>query len=277
MIVKPKSTTIAWRLVPVLIIFKLPLFAQGVDLEKQTWIHGSLNCSQNKDEGLQVVKYNEATYLLRQNKCLHYEAPFIYLFIGSEKAVLIDTGAEAQDQLFPLYETVKKILTGKNGKVLPLVVIHSHGHSDHHSGDHQFNNKAGVQVVPPTKDAIVQFFHLKNWPDDEANFNLGQRELTIIPIPGHDVMSIAIYDPLTQWLMTGDTVYPGRLYVRDVHAFCSSITRLKRFSNTHPVKYLMGTHIEMTKTKGVDYPMGTTYQPDVPTGRTFATIGGESA
>ncbi len=244
------------------LILATALFGQDIDLEKQKWIHGSLNCNQNKDAGLQVLKYNETTYILRQNKCLHYEAPFLYLFIGRERALLVDTGAEAPDQAFPLYETVKKILTDKNGKVLPLVVVHSHGHSDHYSGDHQFMNKPGVQLVPPSKDASINFFGLKNWPNEEGRFDLGQRELRVIPIPGHDVMSIAIYDGQTQWLMTGDTVYPGRLYVRDVEAFCSSITRLKTFSKVHPVKYLMGTHIEMTKTKGVDYPTGTTYQPE---------------
>ena len=244
------------------LIFVITSSGQGIDLEKQPWIHGSLNCNQNKDAGLQVLKYNETTYILRQNKCLHYEAPFLYLFIGREKALLVDTGAEAPDQSFPLYETVKKILTDKNGKVLPLVVVHSHGHSDHYSGDHQFRNKPDVRLVPPSKDAIIDFFKLKNWPNEEGHFDLGQRELTVIPIPGHDVMSIAIYDGQTQWLVTGDTVYPGRLYVRDVEAFCSSIARLKTFSNVHPVKYLMGTHVEMTKTKGVDYPIGTTYQPE---------------
>ena len=262
MISNPMLTTTACGLVFAIQMFGTVLFGQGVDLEKQEWIHGSLNCAQSQDPGLQIMKYNETTYILRQNKCLNYEAPFLYLFVGSEKALLLDTGAEAPDQSFPLYETVKKILTDKNGKMLPLLVIHSHGHGDHHAGDHQFQNKANVQLIPPSKNAIVDFFQLKNWPEGEAQIGLGQRDLTVIPIPGHDVLSIAIYDPQTQWLLTGDTVYPGRLYVRDVEAFCSSIARLKRFSRLHSIKYLMGTHIEMTKTKGVDYPMGTMYQPE---------------
>ena len=235
--------------------------AQKIDLEKQLWIHGSLNCGQNKDAALQVLKYDQTTYIMRQNKCLNYEAPFLYLFIGSTKAVLVDTGAET-DESFPLYESVRKILTNKSGKTLPLVVVHSHGHGDHRAGDIQFKNKPNVELIPPTKQGIVDFFHLSNWPNDEAHFDLGKRELVIIPIPGHDEISIAIYDPQTQWLLTGDTVYPGRLYVRDVRAFCSSIARLSAFSKEHPVRYLMGNHIEMTRTKGVDYPTGTTYQPE---------------
>lgn len=251
-----KSMLFCW------LILSIASFGQSIDLEKQPWIHGSLNCNQNKEPGLQVLKYNETTYILRQNKCLNYEAPFLYLFIGSNKAFLLDTGADAPDQSFPLYESLKKILTDKNGKMLPLLVVHSHGHGDHYAGDDQFRNKPGVQLVPPTKKAIVDFFHMKNWPNDEVHVALGQRDLIVIPIPGHDEMSIAVYDSQTQWLLTGDTVYPGRLYVRDVEAFCASVTRMKNFSKMHLVKYLMGNHIEMTRTKGVDYPMGTIYQPE---------------
>lgn len=255
------KTWLSFAIVLVASVLSNNLFGQAVDLEKLHWIHGSANCSENKDPGLQVLKFNETTYILRQNKCLNYEAPFLYLFIGREKALLVDTGAEAPDDSFPLYETVRKILSTGKG-MLPLLVIHSHGHGDHNAGDGQFTNKAGVELVPPTKEAIVKFFQLNNWPDDEAELDLGQRKLTIIPIPGHDVLSVAIYDPQTKWLLTGDSIYPGRLYVRDGAAFCGSIARLTKFANEHAVTYLMGNHIEMTTTKGVDYPTGTTYQPE---------------
>jgi len=238
-----------------------PYCQQSLDLEKQKWIHGSDPCSQNTDPGLQVVQYNATTYILRQNKCLNYEAPFLYLFIGSEKALLVDTGAEAPDASFPLFETVTNILKKKDGASLPLIVIHSHGHGDHHAGDHQFVDKVNVRLVPPVKDSIVAFFKLKPWPTSQTLFDLGKRKVTIIPIPGHDELSVAIYDDTTHWLLTGDTIYPGRLYVRDGGAFRSSIVRLHSFSKTHPVSYLMGNHIEMTTTPGIDYPTGTTYQP----------------
>ncbi len=249
-------------LLGVLFASSIAALGQNKNLKQQAWIHGSADCQQNKDEGLQVVKVDPSTYILRQNKCLNYEAPFLYLFIGNNKALLVDTGAEAPDDKFPLYEAVNKILVDKNDKKLPLVVVHSHGHSDHYSGDHQFKDKSGVKLIPPTKEAIIEFFQLRNWPDTQASFDLGGRMLTIIPIPGHDVMSIAVYDPQTRWLLTGDTIYPGRLYVRDGKAFSASINRLYAFSQKNQVDYLMGNHIEMTQTKGVDYPTGTTYQPE---------------
>jgi glyoxylase-like metal-dependent hydrolase (beta-lactamase superfamily II) len=238
------------------------LFGQPVDLDRQVWIHGSSDCNKNNDDPLQVLKYDEGTFILRQNKCLHYEAPFIYLFIGSDRALLIDTGAEAPADVFPLYKVVKKILIDNKGESFPLVVVHSHGHSDHYAGDDQFKAMSDVRLIPPTKKAIVDFFKLDGWPNEVKTFDLGNRALSIIPIPGHDEMSIAVYDPQTKWLLTGDTVYPGRLYVRDGKAFSASITRLFAFSKEHSVSFVMGNHIEMTRTKGVDYPTGTTYQPD---------------
>ncbi len=237
-------------------------FAQS-DLEHVKWIHGSYDCSANKDSFAQVVQYDSNTYIIRQNKCLNYEAPFLYLFIGAEEALLIDTGAKT-DSSFPLFNLLFEILEkrlSKSGRPLLLKVIHSHGHGDHKANDAQFLNKPGVELVSADMSSLVQFFHFKNWPNESVNYNLGNRELTIIPIPGHDKISIAVYDPQTKWLLTGDTVYPGRLYIRDWSAFKESINRLSRFCETHTVTFLMGNHIEMSNQPGVDYPTGTTYQP----------------
>ena len=62
--------------------------------------------------------------------------------------------------------------------------------------------------------------------------------------------------------MTGDTVYPGLLYVKDWDTYRSSIHRLAQFAKTRPVSAVMGTHIEMSRTPGKVYPRGSTFQPD---------------
>src|SRR5262249_20604637 len=73
---------------------------------------------------------------------------------------------------------------------------------------------------------------------------------------------VAIYDRRTGILLTGDTLYPGRLYIRDAAAFAQSIDRLVDFTRTHDVTHVLGAHIENTLTPYVDYPTGTTFQPD---------------
>ena len=57
------------------------------------WIHGSLSAKANTDVRVQVHRYNEHTYILRQNPAVHWEAPFMYLLIGNKRAVLLDAGA----------------------------------------------------------------------------------------------------------------------------------------------------------------------------------------
>jgi glyoxylase-like metal-dependent hydrolase (beta-lactamase superfamily II) len=106
------------------------------------------------------------------------------------------------------------------------------------------------------------YFGFKNWPSGQGRIELGGRELTVLPIPGHQDESVAVYDTQTGWLLTGDTVYPGRLYVFDWDAYRASVHRLAEFTRTHQVSAVLGTHIEMSKTAGKDYPMGSTYQPD---------------
>ncbi len=57
-------------------------------------------------------------------------------------------------------------------------------------------------------------------------------------------------------------MYPGRLYVQDWPAFRASVQRLVTFAARHKVAYVVGNHVEMSRTPGVDYPTGTTFQPN---------------
>src|SRR5205807_2197941 len=102
-------------------------------------------------------------------------------------------------------------------------------------------------VVGTNLPAVQKFFGITQWPTQIATYDLGGRALKIIPVPGHEETHIAVYDPQTHLLLTGDTLYPGRLYVSNWNAYRASIERLVTFSETHPVKYVLGAHIEMTK------------------------------
>lgn len=81
---------------------------------------------------------------------------------------------------------------------------------------------------------------------------------------GSASMSNLVSSRYTQLLLTGDSVYPGRLYVEDWPAFTATIDRLLEFCATRPVSHVLGCHIEMTTTPGKDYLIGSTYQPDEP-------------
>ncbi len=117
-------------------------------------------------------------------------------------------------------------------------------------------------MVPAGLDPARSYFGMADWPAGIVPFDLGGRVLEITGCPGHDEQSIAVYDPWTGFLITGDTVYPGRLYVRDYPAFTASLDRLAGFARARPVTQVLGCHIEMTRSPGRDYPVGATYQPD---------------
>ncbi len=250
-----------------LAIMVSPIHANILDkVNHKSWVHGTEDCKNNKDPAIDILQYNEATFVLRQNKCVHYEAPFIYVLFGEHTVFVQDTGATAKADKFPLYQMLQSLIAqwqkSHHVKDLSLLITHSHSHSDHTAADPQFRGKPGVILIKPDAQSVHQYFGFIDWPNEIASIDLGERELTIIPIPGHQEESIAVYDPQTKWLLSGDTFYPGRLYIKDWATYKSSIRRLVEFSKNHEISAIMGTHIEMSNVPGKDYPPGSTFQPN---------------
>src|SRR6516162_11196656 len=74
------------------------------------WNEGSKDCIKNPQPPIQVHRYNAETFILRENLCATYEAPFIYLLIGKNRALLVDTGAVADAKTMPVAQTVASLL-----------------------------------------------------------------------------------------------------------------------------------------------------------------------
>jgi hydroxyacylglutathione hydrolase len=226
----------------------------------RAWLLGGPKCVEIP--AFQVHEYNEDLYILRQSGCSNYEKPFLYLFFGKEKALLLDTGAGKTDVALVVNNILDNWLARTKRESVKLIVAHTHAHKDHIGGDDQFRSRPNTAVVLPNLDAVLSFFAIKNWPEEIVQYDLGDRVLDMIPIPGHEATSIAIYDRQTAILFTGDTLYPGRLYVRDHAQFIRSIQRLVNFTQNKRVAHILGTHIENSRTPYLDYPIGTVYQPD---------------
>jgi hydroxyacylglutathione hydrolase len=210
----------------------------------------------------QVKAYNDDLYILRESGCSNYEKPFLYLIFGKDRALLLDTGAGKTD----VDLVVEGVIDGwlnRNGRAsIALIVAHTHAHRDHIAGDSQLRTLPHTTVVAPDPAAVQAFFQFHNWPMEASSYDLGQRVLDLIPIPGHEPASIAIYDRQTGILFSGDTLYPGRLYVEDASAFTRSVQRLVDFTHGKTIAHILGNHIEQTQTPYLDYPVGTVYQPD---------------
>jgi glyoxylase-like metal-dependent hydrolase (beta-lactamase superfamily II) len=196
---------------------------------------------------------------------VHYEAPFLYLVLGNARALLLDTGATADPAAFPLRTTVDQLvdewLSAHPRASYELVVAHTHGHGDHVGADAQFAGRAATTVVGREVADVIDQLGFDRWPTDTVALDLGGRVLEVTGIPGHHRASIAVYDPWSGFLLTGDTVYPGRLYVEDMPAFVDSLERLVEIADSRDVRHVMGCHVEMTTWPGRDYPVGSTYQP----------------
>lgn len=224
------------------------------------WYAGGADCGGRP--AFRVAAYNDDFFILRQPACTNYEKPFLYLIFGRDRALLFDTGAPTIDVATPV-DTLLRRWAAQHGKAsLGLVVAHSHAHSDHVAGDSQFVNRPGATVVGRDTASVRAFFGIARWPTNVGAIDLGDRVLDVIPIPGHQPASIALYDRRTGILLTGDTFYPGRLYVRDTAAFAASVDRLARFVRGHDVRHLLGAHVEQSRTPYVDYPVGTKDQPN---------------
>jgi hydroxyacylglutathione hydrolase len=220
------------------------------------WIHGSPDCSKGIDPPIQVFQRDKSTWVLRQNKCLSFEAPFMYLLLGDDRALLLDTGATDNPESFPLLTTVRSLIGERS-----LLILHSHSHGDHRRGDTQFSGQTGVELVAPNAASLRVFLDKADGTGSDRSIELGGREVIVIETPGHQEGSITLYDSQTRWLLTGDTVYPGLIYVKDWQAYRESISRLASFAQSHELAAVLGAHIEMTDKAGEYYPVGTVYQP----------------
>lgn len=224
------------------------------------WITGGPDCAEVPD--WQVHAYNEDLYILRESGCTNYEKPFLYLIFGNDRVLLEDTGAGKNEAGRAVSRVVEAWCARKGRTSIPLVVAHSHSHGDHVAGDAQFRAMANTTMVPLTVEGTRDFYGIKSWPDGAGSIDLGGRILDVLPIPGHDALAVAIYDRQTGILLTGDNLYPGRLYVRDFPEFKRSTARLVEWTRGKIVSHVLGTHIEQSGTPYKDYPVGTKYQPE---------------
>ena len=221
------------------------------------WIHGSKSAKANEDVRIQVHRYNEHTYMLRQNPAVHWEAHFMYLLFGNKEALLIDAGATEEHQYIPLYKTVSKVIKRwEQANLIELekiTVLPLGSEPSQIGGLDQFRGIAKVEVKENYQ--LAQKI-------DTSGLDLGDRVLTIIDTPGLNENGKTIYDPWTDILFTSTSFYPGRLVIRTYELYKNSLERLVNFSKQNPIAFIAGGRIEMSATPGLDYILRTNYRPN---------------
>ena len=186
-----------------------------------------------------------------------------YLISGAKHALLFDTGMGIGD-----LKRVTSQLTQ-----LPVIVLNSHTHGDHVGDNWQFDTVYGMDTdftrtsakgsskqaqeeirpgelcgdLPAGFDPktyatrpwkIAKFIH------DGEHIDIGDRTIQVISTPGHTPDAICLLDSANGLLFTGDTYYPGTIYLfapeTDLAAYDASIHKLAALAPK--LKAVLGAH-----------------------------------
>jgi glyoxylase-like metal-dependent hydrolase (beta-lactamase superfamily II) len=221
------------------------------------WAPGSPVCQPGTQPPIQIHAYNPTTFVLRESLCLSSEAPFMYLLIGSGRALLIDTGDIPDARQAPLARTVLGLLPITPAGRLPLTVVHTHRHQ---AGDPQFARLPGVQVIGDDLASVKRFYGFAAWPSGQATIDLGGRVVDVLAAPGPQKSEVVFYDRQTALMFTGDFLLPGPLMVNDAAADAASARRIAAFATDKPIAYVLGSHVEMNLDGGL-YPWDSHFHP----------------
>jgi glyoxylase-like metal-dependent hydrolase (beta-lactamase superfamily II) len=162
----------------------------------------------------------------------HTEEAISYLILGSERAVLLDTGMGIAN----LEAEIQRLTD------LPVVVVNSHGHYDHIGDNYRFSEvlafdadtdvarieqgksradcveymESGLYLVLPAgfdpAAYEIRSSRVTHRLKHLEVIDLGGRTLTVHHTPGHTQGSICLLDSRDNLLFTGDTFYTGMMF-----------------------------------------------------------------
>ena len=200
-----------------------------------------------KDPWFEVYKIRPGIFAIYEPH--QSEEVICYLVLGTKRAVLFDTGMGISN-----IQAVAEGLT-----TLPISVVNSHTHNDHVGDNWRFTDVYGMDTdftranakgskeaaqaeiapgeicgdLPPGFDSAnysTKPFHISHWIHDHDKIDLGERILEVISIPGHTPDSIALLDEKNGLLFTGDTFYPGPIWLfrpeTDLDSYVASVKKL---------------------------------------------------
>lgn len=172
----------------------------------------------------EVVQINENTWRVEDGMVR------FFVLEGTEKALMIDSGMNVPDAM----EVAKKI-TNK-----PLEMMNTHVDRDHISGNGAF---AWCYLNPAEEEnyrAAGQTGEIRPVREGDV-IDLGDRPLEIIDLPGHTPGSIAILDVKGRFLISGDSVQAGTIFMfgkhRNMADYVKSMKRLQTYQDRFDVIY----------------------------------------
>ena len=202
-----------------------------------------------------------------------FEEVISYLVVGTEKALLFDTGLGIGDMRAVVSELTK----------LEPIVVNSHTHYDHVGGNHQFPTIYATATEYSKANAkgrkhedLAEFvgegwiwkktpegfdreryaskpFAITKTIEDGEVMDLGGRKLEVLLTPGHAPDALCMLDRENRLLLIGDTFYPAALYAHlpgsDFALYRQTASRLAELGDE--VDFVLPAHNEPLVPSGV--------------------------
>jgi glyoxylase-like metal-dependent hydrolase (beta-lactamase superfamily II) len=224
--------------------------------------YGKLERVLRDEPWFEIYRIRPGVFAIYEPK--QFEEVISYLILGEKRALLFDTGLGVGK----ISATVARLTS------LPVTVINSHTHFDHVGGNAEFQeiwnrdlaytrqNMSGESnaysrnalaperlcgALPPGTSS--KSYSIRPWKSTHAlqdgeRVSLGGRELEVIFAPGHTPDSVVLFDRKNGLLFTGDTFYPGPIYLfvpeTDFAAYVRSVARLAALEPQ--IKLLLPAH-----------------------------------
>lgn len=133
------------------------------------------------------------------------------------QAIIIDAGNSSERE-----NTMLENFIAEKG-LQPVAAVNTHGHFDHLLGAEFVRSRYGVPFVMSSKDEFLlrgastsaELFGVRSGDMPELDedlegkdvFTFGQTTLQVISTPGHTPGHVALYEPQSKVLFTGDTLF----------------------------------------------------------------------
>jgi len=237
----------------------MALAAWGADARAESWCDAppapgfsALQVVDVGDDWFKVFAMAPGVFAIHEPR--QYETVTAFLVVGTERAVLFDSGLGIA--------SIRRVV----GKLtpLPVTVLNSHTHFDHVGGNREFPDVRNLdlpfsrasargdegeamreyardtltedRVCGPLPEGVTnREYAMPAWTvstfiKDGDRLELGGRTLEILATPGHTPDSISLLDAENELLFTGDTFYVGEVFLwapeTDATSYAASIAKL---------------------------------------------------
>lgn len=218
------------------------------------------------EQWFSTQKISDNLYLISEPYYYWWNRANIWLIKGRDRDLLIDTGLGVSSLRQYLASLIDK----------PLLAIASHIHFDHAGGIHEFEHRAihaaeaealrtgddyealctpaqgwvleeHFEQLPYAGFTVEQYTLQGAEPTDILQagdvLDLGDRAFEVLHLPGHSPGCIALYEPRSQDLFSGDVIYDGELldelHCSHIPTYINTYERLQKMaiSTVYPGHY----------------------------------------